>query len=136
MGADPVVAASENSAREIRIATLAESLYLVNLLLAPVIGFALLVWLWWREQGGRSDLTRCHLGQTVRVSIWGAVLLVLSLGAILAFGGLSAAWTWVAVIIYFTCVHTTLVLLGMVGLAHAMAGRVWFYPWIGGQHET
>ena len=44
---------------------------------------------------------------------------------------LGAEWTWVLVIVYFTCVHSTLVTLGIFGLARAMAGRRYVYPWIG-----
>jgi hypothetical protein len=32
---------------------------------------------------------------------------------------------------YFTCIHSTLVLLGAFGLAKALAGQAWRYPLIG-----
>jgi len=39
--------------------------------------------------------------------------------------------SWVLVILYFSACHSTLVLLGVVGLAKAMAGQCWRYPLIG-----
>jgi hypothetical protein len=35
------------------------------------------------------------------------------------------------VILYFTFCHSTLVLLGIVGLAKAMAGQCWQFPLVG-----
>ena len=37
----------------------------------------------------------------------------------------------VLVIMYFTCIHSTLVMFGMFGLAKAMAGQAWRFPLIG-----
>jgi hypothetical protein len=37
----------------------------------------------------------------------------------------------VLVILYFTCIHSTLVLFGMFGLSKALAGQPWRYPLIG-----
>jgi len=56
--------------------------------------------------------------------------------AFLALGGLQWAWTWVLVIMYFTCVHSTLVICGMFGLARAMAGKPFRFPLIGPKLET
>ena len=40
-------------------------------------------------------------------------------------------WSWVALILYFTTIHATLVLLGMFGLARAMNGQPFRFPLIG-----
>jgi hypothetical protein len=42
----------------------------------------------------------------------------------------------VLVILYFTCVHSLLVLLGMFGLARALAGKTFRYPLIGPKLEN
>ena len=34
-------------------------------------------------------------------------------------------------ILYFTCIHSTLVLFGMYGLIKAMSGQIWRFPLIG-----
>lgn len=122
--------------RQRRIAILAESLFLANLLLAPGLAFAALIWLWLRQRHQADALARCHLRQTLWVSVWGGALLLLANGAILVLGGWQEPWAWMLVILYFTCVHSTLVLMGIVGLAKAMAGEPWVYPVIGrGPHD-
>ena len=51
--------------------------------------------------------------------------------AIILLGGYTAPSTWVIVILYFTTAHSTLVLLGVMGLAKAMAGKNYVYPLVG-----
>ena len=117
------------------LAVAAEALFLANLLVAPGLAFLVLAWLRWRYKDGASRLTRCHFAQTFFVSLWGGVLLIVASLAIVMLGGFHSEWTWVAVILYFTCIHSTLVLLGVFGLARAMAGREFVYPVIGVRYE-
>ena len=116
------------------LAIAAQSLYLANLLILPGIAFLGLLWLW-KTNADAAPLARNHLRQTVFVSLWGALLLAVLSTAFIALGGLHSAWTWVAVILYFTCIHSTLVLFGMFGLARAMAGRSFRFPLIGPRLE-
>jgi hypothetical protein len=116
------------------LAIAAEALFLANLLAAPGLAFLVIAWLW-RRRGDAPPLARCHLAQTFFVSLWGGLLLVVACAAILALGGLAWEWTWVAVILYFTCIHSTLVLFGILGLAKAMAGKPYVYPLIGPRGE-
>ncbi|MDY6981092.1 MAG: hypothetical protein SV201_14545 [Pseudomonadota bacterium] len=113
------------------LAIAAESLYLVNLLLLPGFAFIALLVLYWRHVGQTVPLARCHLEQTLFASLWAGVLLILANIAILLLGGYEAAYTWVVLVLYFTAVHTTLVILGTIGLAKAMAGKPFEYPLIG-----
>ena len=113
------------------LAVLAESLFLINLLLAPGIAFAILLWLWLKNKDSAPPLARQHLRQTTFVSLVGGFLIVTLSGLILALGGLDWAWTWVVLVLYFTCIHSTLVLFGMYGLIKAMSGQVWRFPLIG-----
>jgi hypothetical protein len=112
------------------LAVAAASLFLANLLIAPGLAFAALVWLRWKHADA-SPLARCHMDQAFFVSLWGGALLVVATGILLAFGGLAWKWTWVMVILYFTCIHSTLILFGMMGLAKALAGKPYVYPLIG-----
>jgi hypothetical protein len=118
-----------------RLAVGAEALYLANLLFAPGLAFLALAFLWRRYRHKGPTLARDHLRQTFLVSLWGGLLMVAVTGALLIFGDL--AWArasgtvWVAVILYFTCIHSTLVLFGIVGLARALAGQAFRYPLIG-----
>ena len=113
------------------LAVLAEAHYLANLLLVPGIAFAVLAWLWLKNKDSAPPLARQHLRQTTFVSLYGGILIVVLSALFIAIGGLHWEWTWVVVIMYFTCVHSTLVMFGMFGLAKALAGQIWRYPLIG-----
>lgn len=117
------------------LAMMAQGLYLANLLAMPGFAFAILFWLW-KTNPGAPLLARNHLKQTFYVSLWGGLLLALCTAAFLTFGGLQWAGTWVLVILYFTCVHSTLVVFGMFGLARAMAGKPFRFPLIGPTLES
>ena len=113
------------------LAILAESLYLANLLLVPGICFAILFWLWLKHKDTASPLARQHLKQTTFVSLYGGLMIFTLSAIVIGLGGLEWEWTWVMVIMYFTCIHSTLVMFGMFALAKAMAGQPWRYPLIG-----
>ncbi len=113
------------------VAVAAEVLYLTNLLLVPGLAFVVLLGLYLRERQSAPPLARCHLVQTVSASIWAGVMLVVVNLLIVVLGGYDSPNTWMIVIIYFTTVHATLVLLGTLGLARAMAGKHYHYPLVG-----
>jgi uncharacterized Tic20 family protein len=113
------------------LAVLAEALYLINLLLLPGLAFAGLLALWLKNKDSAPPLARQHLRQTTFVSLVGGFLIVSLSGLVLALGGLDWAWTWVVLVLYFTCIHSTLVLFGMYGLIKAMSGQIWRFPLIG-----
>lgn len=112
------------------LAVTAESLYLVNLLLVPGIAFLVLLFLYFRYRGA-SPLARAHLQQTVAASIWAGLLLIAVNGLILWSGGYDQPHTWLVLLLYFVCCHAALVMLGMLGLARALAGQPYRYPLIG-----
>ncbi len=113
------------------LAVLAETLYLANLMLLPGIAFAAIALLWFKHKNDAPPLAAQHLRQTFFVSLYGGILLVAFCVLILALGGTHWSGTWVLVILYFTCVHSTLILFGILGLARAMAGKTFRYPLIG-----
>jgi len=113
------------------LATTAEALYLTNLLLVPGIAFAILVWLYMKHIDNAAPLAQCHLRQTLSASLWAGVLLIVANVVILALGGYQAPYTWVIVVLYFVTCHATLVMLGALGLAKAMAAKPYRYPLIG-----
>ena len=113
------------------LAVAAESLYLATLLLLPGLAFLVLLWLYFHHRDNASPLARGHLRQTLSASLCAGALLVIVNLLIIALGGYDAAWTWVIVILYFTIAHTTLVVLGILGLARALAGQPYRYPLVG-----
>ena len=113
------------------LAVLAEALYLINLLWWPGLAFRILVGLWFKFKDSAPPLARQHLKQTAFVSLVGGLLIVVLSGLIVGLGGLHWEWTWVTLILYFTCIHSTLVLFGMYALIKAMNGQMWRFPLIG-----
>ncbi len=113
------------------IAVGAEALYLANLLLLPGLAFLALLVLGFAHRRDAPPLGRCHLRQTLAASLWAGAILVLANVLILALGGYQQPATWIVLILYFTICHSTLVLFGIVGLARAMAGKLYVYPLIG-----
>ena len=114
-----------------KLAITAEALYLINLMLAPGIAFVILLVLYVKHSRTSSALAQCHLKQTLFASLWAGVLIVLVNAVILLFGGYDQAWTWVVLIIYFITIHATLILLGVLGLSNAIAGKHYHFPFIG-----
>lgn len=113
------------------LAVFAEALYLINLLLLPVLGFLILLWVYFRHIETAAPLAVCHLRQTLSASLWAGVLLVIANLMIVGLGGYDRPYTWVVGILYFTMGHTVLVVLGIVGLARAMAGQRFRFPLVG-----
>jgi len=117
------------------LAVLAETLFLINLLLLPGLAFLILAGLWLHFRHTAPPLARQHLKQATLVSLWGGLLIISIAAGILYAGGLHWEWTWVALILYFTCIHSTLVLFGMYALIKAMNGQIWRFPLIGPRLE-
>jgi hypothetical protein len=115
----------------VSVAVQAETLYLINLLLLPGLGFLGLLWLAYRNADSDSELTRCHLRQTISASIWAGILLMLVTLLIVYFGGFNSPYTWMVLILYFITCHAALILFGVVGFSRAMAKQTYVYPLIG-----
>ena len=113
------------------IAITAGALYLTNLMLLPVVAFVILMTCWWLWRKKVPPLARCHLAQTVSASLWGGLVLVVINALIILLGGYDSPGVWLFVILYFTVVHSSFILLGTLGLARAMAGKPYRYPLVG-----
>ncbi len=123
----------ESSAAGQRLATLAESLYVANLLILPFLAFAVLVFVYLTKRSLAPPLAKSHLDQTVFASIGIAVMFVVGASVIIVLRswGLEDVAVWTIVVIVFTIIHASMVLLGVLGLAKAMAGKCWRYPVFG-----
>lgn len=113
------------------LAVTAEALYIANLLVLPVIAFVILLFVYFTRKNNAPALAANHLSQTFVASLWAGIMLLLVNGLILILGGYDGSWTWVILISYFTVCHSAFVMLGILGLAKAMAGQCWRYPLIG-----
>lgn len=114
--------------------TVAELLYLLNLLLLP--GVTLLLMGWWRGRldRPRSDCDRIHIEQSWSAAIKGLLLLLCCLLPLL-FSGIDSGYGWMVVLMLLITLHTTLVMTGIIALAFAMSDRPFHYPLIGGRRE-
>jgi len=117
--------------RDQPLAVVAESLYLINLLLFPGLAFLILAWLYFKYENHTLSLASCHLRQTFSASIWAGLLLLLVNALIILAMGYKTPYTWVIVIPNFIICHSTLVLLGIFGLVRALDGKSFKYPLIG-----
>lgn len=113
------------------LAIAAEVFYLANITLAPVLGFVVLLVMHGRQTPHTPALARCHLRQAIAGSLWAGVLLIALNAVILLLGGYRSTYTLITLVLYFFSVHSALILLGMVGLAKALAGKPFEYPLIG-----
>ncbi len=109
------------------VAVLAELLYLSNLLLLPLFSFIALLW-YYRKRGNYSQLATKHLQQTISTSIWAGILLIAVNLIVFLTMGYDSPYIWMVVLIYFTMGHSALILLGVVGLSRALAGKSFNYP--------
>jgi hypothetical protein len=116
---------------DVRLAIVIESLYLGNLLLAPVLAYAALVWLALRGRTDAHPLAACHLAQVLRAGLLGALLPLCAVGLIFAMGGFVSLTAWIVAEVYIIFIHTPLILLGLAGLLKAMAGKPYVFPLIG-----
>lgn len=114
-----------------RLAVQAEALYLANLLLLPGIAFGVLFWIYLRRYSAAPPLARCHLAQTVRGTMWGAILLIWVTTLIIAAGGPESPTAWTVAALHFIVVHTAFVMLGVIGLSYALVGKPFRYPLVG-----
>lgn len=113
----------QSDKRQLRLAILAQVLYLGNLLALPGILLLVLIYLYFRFARGRSsDLATAHIRLATWMSLLGFVLLG-STVAVFWLAGLYTAGTWTAVILILLIMHTSLVMFGIVALARAMAGK-------------
>jgi uncharacterized Tic20 family protein len=115
------------------LAVLAESLYVANLLILPFVAFIILGIIFLKKHDSAPPLARSHLEQTLSASIGIAVMFIAAAGIVmlLKMWGLEDVVVWIFVVIAFTIIHATMVLIGVLGLAKAMAGKCWRYPVFG-----
>ena len=123
------------SSGDTKLALWAASLYLLNLLLLPVVAYLLLLLLYRHiRQQDEYPLATLHLQQAFRASNWAGVLILSSLLLFWILGA-DTPTAWVVAIIYFTLIHSTFILLGVVSLSHAFSAKPFRFPFINGVHN-
>ncbi len=125
--------ASNNPDNGQNLAILVELLYVINLLILPLVAFILLAIIFLRKHGSVPALAQSHLEQTIAASIWFGVLFFTAALTFMMLNlvGVTDIIIWTMVIILFTIIHASMVLLGVVGLSKALSGKCWSFPLVG-----
>jgi uncharacterized Tic20 family protein len=69
--------------------------------------------------------------QAINAAVIGGSLLFVFVLCFLLMGGLQSVYGWMALLLYFTCIHAAMILFGVIALVKAMAGQPYIYPLIG-----
>lgn len=110
------------------LAIKAQAWYLANLLIAPGISFVILLRLFLQCRNDDQQLLGVdHVRHTFYMSIIGGVSVISGCLLLFVFGGNSGE-SWMGIIIYFTIMHSSFVLWGVLGLAWAMAEQTVRFP--------
>ncbi|MCW8879742.1 MAG: hypothetical protein OQK04_14130 [Kangiellaceae bacterium] len=121
----------EFTKRDHRLAVTAQTLYLANISVLPIIAFLLLIPIYLINKNAMHPLALQHQRQAILANVASGVLLVIVSGLILAFGSFDSPYTWIVLIIYFICIHSALILYGVFALIKAIVDEPYAYPLIG-----
>jgi len=106
-----------------KLSTIAQSLYVANLLILPGFAFLFLL-IYFIKFKSRFGLARIHLYRSLQLCVLnGMVLVVIPLVYIFFLPGINEAAIMI-MIFYFVCMHAVFVLLGMLNLSRAMANKM------------
>lgn len=114
------------------MAIAAEAFYVTNMVLAPGLGFLMLMMLYFhcsRKEAPAMALN--HLRQTLAATFWTTILAGVFLVLIFATGGYPSPWFWTLLTTYFLVFHLPLTAFGVIGLGRALGGRNYHYPLVG-----
>ena len=107
--------------KDIKLASKAAILSLLNLTLLPAISFILLLLM--RSQTRLNSIARYHCDLGIKLNIIAAIVLFLVSGLMILLGGFDSPWTWVYVISYFTLVHTIFIVIAVWALVRSWSGE-------------
>ena len=100
--------------------------YLLNLLVIPVIGFVILLWMF-IQSSGANELRRAHTRAAMFMSLIGFTLI--SSGVAISwmfFGDVGHFGTFA--LVWAIALHTGFVLWGIISLAQAMSEKMPYFP--------
>lgn len=113
------------------MAGLAQALYLLNISFLPGVSFIILVTLYIKNKPFSNPTVQLHFHQSILACIISGLLLLAVSGIILIIGEFDSAYTWATLIIYFTCIHSGLILFGVYALMKSLALQDYIYPLFG-----
>ncbi len=114
-----------------KAAVFAHLLFLMNITFLPIVSFIWLLVIYQKNKATADVEVLAHYHQSIVANIVSGVLLVIISGLILVIGDLQSAYTWMWLILYFTCIHSVLILLAVFAMMKANNGKPYSYPVIG-----
>jgi hypothetical protein len=118
----------ENNKLADKLAILAPTLYLLNLLLLPGLAFLILIFIFIKCRHIQQPYARIQIQQNFYASIASGLAIVGISIVIILIGGFSSVYSWMVMLIYALSIHATLVLLGAFSLARAINQQAYLYP--------
>jgi len=112
-------------------AGIAHILFLLNISLLPIISFIVLLWLYKSDKIQDSIFCRSHYRQSILANLFAGIFLIIVSFLFLSFGDVNSAYTWIWLILYFTLLHSLLLLMGVLALVKARTGQSYHFPLIG-----
>lgn len=94
---------------------------LLNLTFLPIIGFFWLIYLVNKTQ--RNTIDHYHTVFGIKLNLFAAAALGIVSALMIFFGGFDSVWTWVYLIIYFTLVHTTFIIIAVWAMVRSWSGQ-------------
>lgn len=114
------------------MAIAAEAFYVTNMVLAPGLGFFMLLMLYRHcAKKGSPVIAMNHLRQTFMATMWTAIIGLLFAVLIVLTGGYPSDWFWPLLGVYFIGFHLPLSWMGIMGLNKALEGKSYCYPLVG-----
>ncbi|HID83454.1 MAG TPA: hypothetical protein EYH06_12885 [Chromatiales bacterium] len=114
------------------LAIAAEAFYIVNMVLAPGLGFMMLAALYpYCKRKRPPAIAMNHLRQAISATVWAIVIVSIFAVLLWVTGGYPSAYFWPLVTIYFVFFHIPMSVIGVIGFGKALAGENYRYPVIG-----
>lgn len=112
-------------------AVLAHVLYLLNISVLPVLGFLFLLLKYRKLRFIDNTFLHRHMRQAIGASVVAGIALILVSALIVVFGSVHSVYTWMSLILYFTCIHSIFIVMGVFAITTAQAGKDYTYPLFG-----
>ncbi|MDH5433171.1 MAG: hypothetical protein OEY19_04440 [Gammaproteobacteria bacterium] len=119
------------SASDQQLAYNAHLYFLLNLTFLPLIAFIWSVLRYFKQKRVMSQATRHHFLQSLVMQFFSGILLIGVSGLIVEFGGWQSPYTIMILIIYFTCIHSLLILAAVYAMSKTAGGKDYDYPMLG-----
>ena len=116
---------SQNKEQGKRRAIVYQGLYLSNLLLIPGISFAVLLWLFLHNKQLKG-VAKFHLYRAFQLSIIAGICIII-IPLLIVFLSNAFEASIMVMLVYLVTIHAAFVMIGMLNIARAMAGKLPYF---------